>query len=153
MKKSAPAELFITALVAATLLMGGCASKHSRKIQSSATQSGITYTYHLRGIVKALPVPGESPESVSIKVPPIAHWVGMSGKIEPMMAMTMPYQLATGVTLHGIATGDKIAFTYKVNWIIDRMVITRIKELPAEAVINFSVPADVRTMGANKPVP
>ena len=126
----------ITPVAAAILLIGGCASRHSGKAQSSTTQPGITYSYHLLGIIKALPAPGELPENVTIKVGPIAHWVGMSGKIEPMMAMTMPYQLAHGVTLHGIAIGDKVAFTYKVNWTTDRMVLTRIRTLPANTVIS-----------------
>ena len=152
MKIPAHAELLIAALVAATMLMGGCGSKHSGKPQSSTTQPGTTYSYHLRGIIKALPAAGESPENVSIKVPPIAHWVGMSGKIEPMMAMTMPYQLASGVTLQGIATGDKVAFTYKVNWTADRMVVTRIKKLPAQTMINFSASADAPTTRANRAV-
>ncbi len=151
MKIPSPAELFVAAAVAATiLLIGGCAAKHSSNSQSAPAQPGITYSYHLRGIIKALPAAGELPASVSIKVPPIAHWVGMSGKIEPMMTMTMSYQLASGVTLHGIATGDKVAFTYKVNWNADRMVITRIKKLPAKTIINFLVPADAQASQSNK---
>ncbi len=152
MKMPVHEKLFITTVVAATMLMGGCAPKHSSKPQSSTTQPGITYSYHLRGIIKALPAAGESPENVSIKVPPIAHWVGMSGKIEPMMAMTMPYQLAAGVTLPDIAIGDKVAFTYKVNWTVDRMVVTRINKLPARTMINFSSHADTPTTRANRAV-
>ena len=153
MKISTHIGLFIAPVAAAILLIGGCGSRHSGKAQSSTTEPGITYSYHLRGIVKALPAAlGQLPENVTIKVGPIAHWVGMSGKIEPMMAMTMPYQLAHGVTLHGIATGDKVAFTYKVNWTADRMVITRIRTLPAGTVINFSAPADAPTSGPSKAV-
>jgi hypothetical protein len=128
--------------IALAALISGCQSKHSTPSQSATTEPGTTYTYHLRGIIKALPQPGQSPRSVSLKVGPIAHWIGLSGKVEPMMAMTMPYQLAHGVTLQGMAKGDKVAFTYQVNWIADRMVITRIKVLPASTVIHFSMPAD-----------
>ena len=130
---------FVTLLVVMT---GGCQSKHSAPSKSSASRQGTTYTYHLRGIIKGLPQPGQLPQSLTIKVGPIAHWVGLSGKVEPMMAMTMPYQIAHGVTLNGITTGDKVAFTYKVNWTADRMVITQIKLLPANTVINLSMPAD-----------
>jgi Cu/Ag efflux protein CusF len=135
---------FVTLLVVMT---GGCQSKHSVPSKSSASQQGTTYTYHLRGIIKGLPQPGQLPQSLTIKVGPIAHWVGLSGKVEPMMAMTMPYQLAHGVTLNGITTGDKVAFTYQVNWTADRMVITQIKPLPTNTVINFSMPADSPGLG------
>ncbi len=145
-KMSARQKLFIAGVAAAAGLLGGCASKHSSNTRNAA-QSGVTYTYHLRGIVKALPLPGELPENVSIKVGPIAHWVGMNGKIEPMMAMTMPYQLAHGITLHDITLGDKVAFTYKVNWTVDRMVITRLNKLPIGAIIKFSSAAGTRTTG------
>ena len=139
-----PTQTLLLLFLAASLavLTGGCRSKHSVPSGASANRQGITYTYHLRGIIKALPQPGQSPRSVSLKVGPIAHWIGLSGKVEPMMAMTMPYQLAHGVTLQGMAKGDKVAFTYQVNWIADRMVITRIKVLPASTVIHFSMPAD-----------
>jgi len=139
-----PTQTLLLLFLAASLavLTGGCRSKHSVPSGASADRQGITYTYHLRGIIKAMPQGGQLPESLSIKVGPITHWVGMSGKVEPMMAMTMPYQLAHGVSLHGIAAGDKVAFTYEVNWIADRMVITQIKKLPAHTVINFSMPAD-----------
>ena len=130
---------FVTLLAVMT---GGCQSKHSVPSKSAASQQGTTYTYHLRGIIKGLPQSGQLPPSLTIKVGPIIHWVGLSGKVEPMMAMTMPYQLAHGVTLNGITTGEKVAFTYQVNWTADRMVITQIKPLPANTVINFSMAAD-----------
>ena len=127
------------------LLIGGCRSKQSQPT-SSGTMPGITYTYHLRGIIRALPQPGQSPRSLSIKVEPIANWVGLSGKIEPMMAMTMPYQLAHGLPLKNMTVGDKVAFTYKVNWVRDRMVVTRISELPPQTQLDFSMPATTQAM-------
>ena len=134
-----PDCLFAVILVV-SLISGGCRSKQSGQSQSTYGSHGTTYTYHLRGIVKALPQRDQLPMSLSIKTEAISRWVGVDGKIEPMMAMTMPYQLAHGVALQGIAVGDKVAFTYQVNWTADRMVITQIYPLPAATILNFSMP-------------
>ena len=139
MPKQVRYYLALALIIGMGLWMGGCRSKHSSSSNSS-TQQGITYTYHLRAIVKALPLPGQSPASISLKTQPIANWVGFNGHVTPMMAMTMPYQLAPGVSLSGIAFGDKVAFTYKVNWTRDRMVITRIQKLPAGTILHFAMP-------------
>jgi hypothetical protein len=121
-------------------MVAGCRSKKSEAPKSAAPQ-GVTYTYHLRGIVRALPQAGQSPRSIEIKTQAIPNWVNFNGKIHPMMAMTMPYQLAHGLPLDGIAQGDKVAFTYKVNWTADQMVISGISRLPPKTIVNFAMPA------------
>ncbi len=134
--------LFAFLLVLAISMNGlitGCQSKKSTKSKSTAVQ-GTTYTYHLRGIVRALPRAGQSPRSIEIKTEPIARWVNFNGKIHPMMAMTMPYQLAHGLALRGLAVGDKVAFTYQVNWTADQMVVSSISKLPPRTVLKFSMP-------------
>ena len=128
--------LFITMLLALLCMpIAGCKSKNP----GSSVKQGITYVYHLKGIIKSLPVPMQGPPSMMLKMQAVPQWIGITGKVTPMAAMTMPCQLAKTVSVADLAVGDKIAFTYKVNWIQDRMLITRIKKLPPTTVIHFNL--------------
>lgn len=128
-------HLFIL-IVASMMFLDGCKSK-----TSSTDTVGTTYVYHLTGIVVGLPVPMQGPPSLQILTHVIPNWVGIDGKIDPMAAMTMPYQLAPGLSIVGIHVGDNLAFTYKVNWIQDRMLVTRIRKLPLQIHIQGNPPA------------
>ncbi len=128
--------LFITVLICSLCLpIAGCKSKNS----SSSIKQGFTYVYHLKGIIRSLPVPMQGPPSIMIKMQAVPNWIGINGKVTPMEAMTMPCQLAKTVSVADLAVGDKIAFTYKVNWTQDRMLITDMKKLPPTTVINFNL--------------
>ncbi len=128
--------LFITILICSLCLpIAGCKSKNA----GSSVKQGITYVYHLKGIIRSLPVPMQGPPSMMIKMQAIPHWIGINGKVTPMATMTMPCQLAKTVSVADLAVGDKIAFTYKVNWAQDTMLITRIAKLPQSTVINFNL--------------
>ena len=122
-------------LVLLCIPIAGCKSKNA----GNSGKQGITYVYHLKGIIRSLPVPRQGPPSMMIKMQAVPKWMGMSGKVTPMASMTMPCQLAKTVSVAELAVGDKIAFTYKVNWIQDRMLITRIKRLPPATVIHFNL--------------
>ena len=128
--------LFLTLwFVLLCIPIAGCRSKNSRH----SVPQGVTYVYHLKGIVRSLPVPMQGPPSMMIKMQAIPNWTGITGQITPMAAMTMPCQLAKTVSPADLAVGDKIAFTYKVNWLQDRMLITRLKKLPPTTVIHFNL--------------
>lgn len=128
--------LIAMSLGALCLPIAGCKSKKA----GNAHQHGITYVYHLKGIIRSLPVPMQGPPSMMIRMQAVPNWMGISGKATPMAAMTMPCQLAKTVSVAHLAVGDKIAFTYKVNWVKDSMLITRIKKLPATTIIHFNHP-------------
>ncbi|NNM88377.1 MAG: hypothetical protein HKL95_07645 [Phycisphaerae bacterium] len=127
---------FVTVLIVLLCIpIAGCRSKNSRQF----APQGVTYVYHLKGIIRSLPVPMQGPSSMMIKMQAIPNWTGITGQITPMAAMTMPCQLAKTVSQADLAVGDKIAFTYKVNWVQDRMLITRLKKLPPTTSIHFNL--------------
>jgi hypothetical protein len=106
------------AMAALAMLCWACSHK--------AVPKGITYHYVISGKIAALPTPGQG-RQLQISAGPIKHWVRMSGKVGVMPAMTMPYQLAAGVSTAGLKVGERIVFHYKVNWQRDIMEITSIK--------------------------
>ena len=87
-------------------------------------------SYVVRGQVRVMP--GERPE-IEIQHEAIPDFVDYRGKQAAMAAMTMPFGLAPGLALHGIAVGDKVEFTMAVDW--DRKpsgYLTAIRKLPAD---------------------
>ena len=56
-----------------------------------------------------------------------------------MKAMTMPYPVAKGVSLDGLAIGDFIEFTFDVTWGEDypTYAITKVTKLPADTKLDF----------------
>lgn len=53
----------------------------------------------------------------------IPTFVGPSGEVEGMAAMTMPFQLADGVSLAGFAAGDPVMATLRVDWAAGQPVV------------------------------
>lgn len=115
------------AAVAVLLLAAGCAAKGG---------SGRDYT--VRGQVRQLPDPATPGSGLYISHEAIDEWVGRSGEVEGMDPMIMPFEVADGVSLEGIAVADVIEFTLHVDWDADTPVeITRIRELPAGTKLVF----------------
>jgi Cu/Ag efflux protein CusF len=57
------------------------------------------------------------------------------------MSMTMPFPVAEGVSLEGIAPGDAVEFTFEVTWQPRAGYrVTEIHELPAGTEIDFGSP-------------
>ena len=103
-----------------------------------------THTYHSRGIIKSIPVVGNPASELQIQHEAINDFVGASGEVVGMNAMTMPFpNLSDGVTLDGLAVGDKIAFAFTNTWSgpassrSPRWVIDSISKLPADTELVF----------------
>jgi Cu/Ag efflux protein CusF len=93
-------------------------------------------TYEVRGVVKALP--GRGGGTLAIQHEAIPTFVNIAGKKVGMMAMTMPFAVATGVSLKGISPGDKISFTYEVRFHGEpRNLVTRVAKLPADTELKL----------------
>lgn len=115
------------AFAAVLLLAAGCAGKAS---------GGRDYT--VRGQVRQLPDPATPGSGLYLSHEAIDDWAGRSGEIEGMDSMTMPFEVADGVSLEGIEIADVIEFTLHVDWEADTPVeITRIRELPAGTRLVF----------------
>lgn len=87
-------------------------------------------TYTLRGIVRQLPDPAKAAAQLQIQHEEIPHFVGWDGKVVGMQEMTMPFPLAPGVSLQGIAVGDAVEFTFETFRSAKRYHLSRIAKLP-----------------------
>lgn len=84
--------------------------------RAQAEDSAPQHTFTVRGIVRRLPSPDAPRREVFIRHERIPGFVNMKGEVDPMPAMTMPFELAGEETFEGIAIGDEIEFTYDVWW-------------------------------------
>jgi Cu/Ag efflux protein CusF len=114
--------------VAAVLLLAvGCTGKGS---------SGRDYT--VRGQVRQIPDPATPGSGLYLSHEAIDDWAGRSGEVEGMDPMTMPFEVADGVSIEGIEPTDVIEFTLHVDWEADTPVeITRIRELPPGTKLDY----------------
>ncbi|HKV09386.1 MAG TPA: copper-binding protein [Thermoanaerobaculia bacterium] len=114
--------------MAVLLLAAGC----------TAQGGGPGRDYTVRGQVRQLPDPATPGSGLYLSHEAIDDWVGRSGEVEGMDPMTMPFEVADGVSLEGIQVADVIEFTLHVDWKADVPVeITRIRELPVGTKLVF----------------
>jgi hypothetical protein len=66
------------------------------------------YTFKVKGVVRGLPGQGLAKDEILVKHQEIPEYRDESGKVVGMMAMTMPFYLAPGLALDGIALGDRV---------------------------------------------
>ena len=60
-----------------------------------------------------------------------------SGAVVGMDSMVMPFPVARGNSLDGLAVGDKIEAVMEVDWSQGFMQLERIKKLPPETALHF----------------
>ncbi len=98
--------------------------------------AAVVQRYELRGEVTRLPSAAEPALSVHHEAVP--GFVGIDGEVVGMESMTMPFPLAEGVALEGVAPGDRVRFTLEVEWEGDPPYrITRIEELAAGTALDL----------------
>lgn len=114
------------------------------KSPPASESEALTHTYHTRGIIESIPEAGKPALELMIRHEAINDFVDGSGAVVGMNAMTMPFpRLADGVTLDGVAVGDKIAFSFTNTWrgpAASRRpdwVIDSITKLPADTELVF----------------
>ena len=95
--------------------------------------------YTVCGVVERLPQAGGQDSALYIHHAAIPSFRDEHGKVVGMMSMTMPFPVAAGVSLAGIAPGDAVQFTFTVAW--KQPVgyqVTRIEKLPPGTVVDFN---------------
>ncbi|MEM8781867.1 MAG: copper-binding protein [Planctomycetota bacterium] len=113
-----PTACFAAGLLSAAMSLAACGPTDP----PAAATPGIdladpdTQAYDVRGVIATLPDPGNPASDLNIRHEEIPDFVGASGEVVGMKEMTMPFPLAPGVTLEGLAVGDPVAFTFAVNW-------------------------------------
>jgi hypothetical protein len=54
-----------------------------------------------------------------------------------MDSMSMPFSIAEGVSLNGLAVGDKVSFRVEADAKTDSERVTKLEKLPADTVLKF----------------
>jgi len=119
---------------------------HAADKQQEASSDTPVQTYTVRGEIVGLPAKDRPFDELQIHHEAIPNFADRNGKVmenskgmKGMMAMTMPYPVAKGVSLDGYKIGDKIEFTFQVTWGEDypTYAITKITKLPPDTTLNF----------------
>ena len=96
--------------------------------------------YTVRGVVARLPQTNGPDRDLYIHHAPIPGFRDEHGKVVGMMSMTMPFPVAAGASLAGIAPGEPVEFTFTVAWKQPAgYQIIRIRKLPAGTVVDFQM--------------
>jgi Cu/Ag efflux protein CusF len=107
----------------------------------SKPAAAVADTYHTRGVVEQLPQADGPYKAIYIRHVAIPDYKDDTGAVVGMGSMTMPFPLAKGVALDGLAPGDPVEFTFVVTWEPKSgYEVTEIRELPAGTVIDFDGP-------------
>lgn len=130
----------------ALLAIAGCdstdansASEHADTPDQVTHQGEPDAVYEVRGEIDRLP---SSTGDLMIHHESIPTFTDKNSVVVGMNSMTMPFpELGPGVTLDGLAPGDKIAFTMAVWWSPPQgWAITAIDKLPADTELDFTTP-------------
>lgn len=124
--------------VAATSVACG-APAHDTEVNTQISEpAGDRYT--VRGLVIEVQDTDPAEDRLRIRHEAIPDFKGMDGKAWEggMESMTMVFAVAEGVSLDGIAAGDKVEFVLVMDW--DKKPtqwITEIAKLPDETELSF----------------
>ena len=115
--------------VAAAATVGGC----GRKLPVAAAD-----VYTVRGVVEQLPPAAGPDRELYIHHAAIPEFRNERGKVVGMGSMTMPFPVAPGVPLAGIAPGDAVEFTFAISWKRPAgYQLIRIRKLPAGSAVDL----------------
>jgi Cu/Ag efflux protein CusF len=140
--KQAAASLMLAAVVILSLALplAGCRDAGSGPPTSAAPARPADHVYTSRGEVAMLP--GTSPTAtLQIHHEPIDDFVNPDGH-KGMASMTMPMLMAPGVSLEGLAVGDKVEFDMAVwhrpgTTTVETFRVTRVRKLPPDTTLRF----------------
>jgi Cu/Ag efflux protein CusF len=123
-------------VVAAVLLFAGLLGACGKSGENAAatTQPKIEIT-EMRGIIEKMP-PAEAPRKLVIR----------HEATKDMGPMAMPFVAAEGVSLAGLAAGDKVAIRHELNLTAGTELVTKIEKLPADTVLNLGAMSMPGTM-------
>jgi Cu/Ag efflux protein CusF len=117
------ATLLLTGLVAA------CGGAH-------APAAGPDATYAMRGEIVRLP--DAEAREIWIRHEAVPDFKDADGKVVGMESMTMPFDLAPGAGIDGLAVGDRVSFRLEMRWQgASPAVVTALEKLPAGTRLAF----------------
>lgn len=127
----APAALAVALLA----LAAGCREERPSPPGDGAAASARRYT--VRGEIVRMPAPSAGVRQVSIRHEPIDDFANEAGAVVGMGSMVMPFDVAEGVALDGVGTGDKVEIRLAVSWSPPALRIEQLRKLPAETALRF----------------
>jgi Cu/Ag efflux protein CusF len=129
--------LRVFGLAVVVAFLGAC-----RKQSSEPEKTTTVHSYTVRGQVASVPVAGDPRTEFQVRHEAIPEFKGPGDEVG-MDTMTMPFPLRDGVSLEGIAVGDKVEVTFEVIYdLVKKSPVdwdaVSVKELPAETALDFS---------------
>lgn len=120
-------------LALAVLATAGC-----RKAPPAAAPGGPSPgdRYLVRGQIVRF-APPEAGPGLSIRHEAIPEFRDKDGVAVGMMPMAMFFPVAKGVSLEGLAPGDKVRFGFVMDWAAARFEIDSIERLPPGTSLDF----------------
>lgn len=95
-------------------------------------------SYTVRGEITQFSALQEAVRRIFIRHEAIQHLVNPQGEVVGMAAMTMPFPVAPQVSLEGFEVGDKVEFTFRVDWEAQPPnEIVTLRRLPADSVLKL----------------
>src|ERR1043165_7939415 len=117
--------------------LAACEKSVPKAQPAPAAAAPAEHVYVVRGKIADLPKPEKPGSSRQIQHEAISDFVGQKGPA-PMKSMTMPFPVAKGVSLDGLAIGDIVEFTFEVRWNSQpHSQITKIVKLPADTQLKL----------------
>jgi hypothetical protein len=111
--------------------------------QKSAAPAGNSdaTTYIVRGEIISVPVAGDPGAELIIRHEAIPDFKNEAGEVVGMAPMGMPFTPAKGVSIDAFKPGDKVQFTWIVQWHPEMTEqLTKIEKLPDDTLLNMTPP-------------
>lgn len=126
----------------AVLSLAACQPSADPSASASGSTSGTPAAapqaareYLVKGLVNGVAADGRE---IRIHHEPVPEFVGIDGQAEPMDAMIMPFPVSDKALVAGLAPGDRVSFTFRVDWEGQRPLdVIRIEKLPPETRLSF----------------
>ncbi len=109
----------------AVIVAGLCGACGKSAENGAATKPRVEVT-ELRGVIEKMPT-ADKPRTLTIR----------HEATKEMESMAMAFTVAEGVSLTGLAVGDKVAFREELNLTARTDLVTRIEKLPADTKLNL----------------
>jgi len=113
----------VVSVCLAAAIFTACSPSETPPPATAATTSRV---YEMRGIIMQLGTAKAARQLV------IHHEATKN-----MESMTMPFAVDEGVSLAGLAVGDKVSFRFEVDLNTDMEHVTKIEKLPADTQLNL----------------
>ena len=130
--------LRITAVTLAALTLCACSGGDD----SAPADEGLqVVNYVTRGRVVQVPSPDSPAAQLQVHHEPIPSYMSR-GEVVGMNAMVMPFPLAAGVSIEGVAPGDIVELAFSVEYeeetgIAVNFFTTRVTRLPADTQLDL----------------